>query len=144
MEETSASEDGREIRRGLQVGFLSGLAAITCCVSPVVFVLLGIATAAEAVTLGDTLYYEYGWFFRAGGLAVAAAAVILYLRGRRACSIQRRVHVPADAPYAGRHRRGDLRRPVLVHEVPGHLVRIGWRPPAEAAPPQSAVLFSRA
>ena len=70
------------------MGFVSGLAAITCCVSPVVLVLLGVATAAEAFTLGDTLYYEYGWFFRAAGFAVAAAAVIIYLRGRRACSIR--------------------------------------------------------
>ena len=88
MDETATREDGREIRRGLQAGFVSGLAAITCCVSPVVLVLLGVATAAEAVTLGDTLYYEYGWFFRAGGLVLAAAAVILYLRGRNACSIR--------------------------------------------------------
>ena len=83
-----SGQDGREIKRGLQVGFVSGLAAITCCVSPVVLVLLGVATAAEAVTLGDTLYYEYGWFFRAGGFVLAAAAVIIYLRGRRACSIR--------------------------------------------------------
>ena len=88
MNETSTQEGGREIRRGLQVGFVSGLAAITCCVSPVVLVLLGVATAVEAVTLGDTLYYEYGWFFRAGGFAVAAAAIILYLCGRSACSMR--------------------------------------------------------
>ena len=88
MDETSTREGGREIKRGLQAGFVSGLAAITCCVSPVVLVLMGVATAAEAVTLGDTLYYEYGWSFRAGGFAVAAAAVMLYLRGRRACSIR--------------------------------------------------------
>ena len=80
-------ENEREIRRGLQVGLVAGLAAITCCVSPVVLALLGVATAAEAVTLGDTLYYTYGWLFRAAGFAVAAAAVIIYLRGRRACSI---------------------------------------------------------
>ena len=53
------------------------MVAITCCVSPVVLALLGVATAAEAVTLGDTLYYTYGWYFRAAGLAVAALAVIL-------------------------------------------------------------------
>jgi hypothetical protein len=64
------------------------MAAITCCVSPVVLALLGIATAAEAVTLGDTLYYTYGWVFRGAGLVVAVAAVYLYLRGRRSCSIQ--------------------------------------------------------
>ena len=77
---------GGEIRTGIKLGLLSGLAGIMCCVSPVVLVLLGIATAAEAVTLGDTLYYGYAWLFRAFGLAVAATAVALYLRRRRMCT----------------------------------------------------------
>ena len=76
-----------QVRRGLLFGLLSGVTAITCCVSPVVLVLIGVVTAAEAVTLGDTLYYTYGWFFRAAGFIVAAVAVYLYLRGRRSCSI---------------------------------------------------------
>ena len=62
-----------ETKKGILFGIGSGFVAITCCVSPVVFVLLGIATAAEAVTLGDTLYYDYGWFFRTAGLIVAVA-----------------------------------------------------------------------
>ena len=78
-----------EIRKGIKYGLLSELAGIMCCVSPVVLVLLGIATAAEAVTLGDTLYYGYAWFFRAFGLAVAATAVVLYLRKRRICTLDR-------------------------------------------------------
>ena len=78
---------GAEVRKGIKYGLLSGLAGITCCVSPVVLVLLGIATAAEAVTLGDTLYYGYAWFFRAFGLAVAVTAVVLYLRRRRICTL---------------------------------------------------------
>ena len=78
---------GAEVRKGIKYGLLSGLAGITCCVSPVVLVLLGIATAAEAVTLGDTLYYGYAWFFRAFGLAVAAIAVVLYLRRRGMCTL---------------------------------------------------------
>lgn len=76
-----------EIKKGILFGVTSGLVAITCCVSPVVLALLGIATAAEAVSLGDTLYYTYGWFFRAAGIAAAAAAVIIFLRGRRECSL---------------------------------------------------------
>ncbi len=76
-----------EVRKGLLFGLLSGVTAITCCVSPVVLVLIGVVTAAEAVTLGDTLYYTYGWFFRAAGFIVAAVAVYLFLRGRRSCSI---------------------------------------------------------
>lgn len=77
-----------EIKRGILFGITSGFVAITCCVSPVVLALLGIATAAEAVSLGDTLYYTYGWFFRAAGLTAATAAVIVFLRGRRSCSLQ--------------------------------------------------------
>ncbi len=56
------------VKKGLQIGLFSGLVAITCCVSPVVLVLIGVATAAEAVALGDTLYYTYGWFFRGAGI----------------------------------------------------------------------------
>ena len=78
----------RSLRRGLLLGLTSGLAAITCCVSPVVLVLLGVATAAEAVTLGDTLYYDYGWYFRGAGFGIAALAVFLFLRGRGVCNVR--------------------------------------------------------
>ena len=78
----------RSLRRGLLLGLTSGLAAITCCVSPVVLVLLGVATAAEAVTLGDTLYYDYGWYFRGAGFGIAALAVYLFLRGRGVCNVR--------------------------------------------------------
>ena len=76
------------MRKGLLMGLIAGLAAITCCVSPVVLVLLGVATAAEAVTLGDTLYYTYGWAFRGAGLLIAAVALTLYLRRRQACNLK--------------------------------------------------------
>ncbi len=85
---TEHEPESRSLRRGLQFGLVSGLAAITCCVSPVVLVLVGAATAAEAVTLGDTLYYEYGWYFRAAGFAIAALAVYLFLRGRGVCNVR--------------------------------------------------------
>ena len=80
--------NGRQVRHGLLLGVVSGLAAIGCCVSPVVLALLGVATAAQAVTLGDTLYYEYGWFFRAAGIGIAAVAVILYLRRNMSCNLR--------------------------------------------------------
>ena len=82
-----AAEVERPLRSGIKFGLISGLTAIMCCVSPVVLVLLGIVTAVEAVSLGDTLYYEYGWYFRAAGLAVAVVAVVLHLRGRNSCSV---------------------------------------------------------
>ena len=89
MSDHASPEPGnRSLRRGLLLGLTSGLAAITCCVSPIVLVLLGVATAAEAVTLGDTLYYDYGWYFRGAGFGIAALAVYLFLRGRGVCNVR--------------------------------------------------------
>ena len=87
-ENTAPEAASRSLKRGILLGVGSGLVAITCCVSPVVLALLGVATAAEAVTLGDTLYYTYGWYFRAAGLGIAALAVILFLRGRGVCNVR--------------------------------------------------------
>jgi len=56
----SATRRNSSLKSELAMGVLSRLAAISCCVSPVVLVLLGVATAAEAVSLGETLYYTYG------------------------------------------------------------------------------------
>ena len=53
----TSTRSERHLRPGVLMGLVSGFAGITCCVSPVVLALLGIATAAEAVSLGDTLYY---------------------------------------------------------------------------------------
>ena len=134
MSENTAPEPAnRSLRRGILVGLASGLAAITCCVSPVVLVLLGVATAAEALTLGDTLYYTYGWYFRAAGLAIAVLAVILFLRGRGVCNVRGGISIPPDANRPGGVGRGHVRRPVLVHQVPRHLVRLKGRTPSKAA-----------
>ena len=87
LEAAGPTED-RQVRTGVLIGLVSGLAGIMCCVSPVVAVLLGIATAAQGVTLGDNLYYDYGWYFRGAGALVAVTAVVLHLRRRGACSIE--------------------------------------------------------
>ena len=71
----------------LQAGLVSGFVAITCRVSPIILVLIGVATATEAVSLADTLYYDYGWYFRGAGLIVALLTFILYLRQRRSCNL---------------------------------------------------------
>ena len=87
-DKTAPEPANKSLRRGLLLGLTSGLAAITCCVSPVILVLIGAATAAEAVTLGDTLYYDYGWYFRPAGFLIAALAVFLFLRGRGVCNVR--------------------------------------------------------
>ena len=56
--------------------------------TPVVLVLLGLSTASVAIALGNTLYDDYGWYFRVVGLSFAVAGVIALLRARRSCSIR--------------------------------------------------------
>ena len=75
-------------RAGLKIGLLAGLVGISCCVSPVVMVLLGLASVSFAISLGNTLYYQYGWYFRGAALVLAAAGVIGILRGRNACTLR--------------------------------------------------------
>lgn len=73
---------------GLGIGALGGLIGISCCVSPVVLYLIGLASATEAVGLGNRLYGEYAWYFRGGGLLVGGAALALYLRRRDQCDLR--------------------------------------------------------
>lgn len=74
-------------RAGLGLGALAGLVGISCCVSPVVLVLLGLSSVSFAISLGNTLYYGYGWYFRGAALLLAAIGVVGLLRRRRACSL---------------------------------------------------------
>ena len=73
---------------GLGIGALGGLVGISCCVSPVVLYLVGLATATEAVALGTRLYGEYAWYFRGAGLFVGGGAIALYLRRRDQCDVR--------------------------------------------------------
>ena len=97
MSEHTAPEAASRSLKGSPHGRGSGLVAITCCVSPVVLVLLGIATAAEAVTLGDTLYYDYGWYFRAAGSGSGDAGRRPVPARPRRLQRTRRVPVPPHA-----------------------------------------------
>jgi len=75
-------------RAGAGIGALGGLIGISCCVSPVVLYLVGIASATEAVTLGDTLYGKYAWYFRAAGIATGGVALAIYLARRGQCDVR--------------------------------------------------------
>lgn len=72
--------------RAREVGPLTGFASIACCVYPVVLVVLGLATAAEAVALGSDLFSEWGWALKSGGASLAMTGMIIQLR-RGGCSI---------------------------------------------------------
>lgn len=75
-------------RSGLKLGAFAGLLGIACCVSPVVLVLLGLSSVSFAISLGDTLYYEYGWYFRGAALLLAGIGVVRILRGRKTCTLR--------------------------------------------------------
>ncbi len=75
-------------RPGLKLGIIAGLAGISCCVGPTVLALLGLGSVSFAISLGNTLYYQYGWYFRGVGLALAVAGVVALLRKRRSCSLR--------------------------------------------------------
>ncbi len=77
------------VSRSIAIGVLSGLVGILCCVSPVVLVLLGLTTATAAISLGDTLYYDYGWYFRGAAVVFAGAAFYWQMRGKGYCQLNR-------------------------------------------------------
>lgn len=81
-------KDGSAPRmRGYRIGFVAGIAAISCCVYPVVLVLFGAASASEAIGLGNHLYRAWGWAFKVAGVLLAVAGIILQLRRRGQCSV---------------------------------------------------------
>jgi hypothetical protein len=95
MIDTAASDtSGRSARRSKvdrlpvwRMGLTGGLVGILCCVGPTVLALLGIVSAGTAFAWATTLYNNYAWWFRLGGLAVLAALVWVSLRRRNQCSV---------------------------------------------------------
>ena len=75
-------------RSGVTLGIVAGVAGISCCVGPTVLALLGLSSVSFAISLGNTLYYGYGWYFRGAALALAGAGVLGLLRGRKACTLR--------------------------------------------------------
>ncbi len=64
------------------------LLASLCCLSPVILVSLGLATASFASSLADTLYGDYKWVFRGVGLLALAVSLYYYLtRKKGICTI---------------------------------------------------------
>lgn len=74
--------------RALSLGSLAGLIGIGCCIYPVVLVLFGLASATEAIALGNTLFGTWGWAFKLAGGGFALAGVVVHLRRRGECSLE--------------------------------------------------------
>lgn len=75
-------------RSGLRVGVLAGLVGVACCVGPTVMALFELASVSFAISLSNTLYYEYGGYFRGAALLLGTLGVIGLLRGRKSCTLR--------------------------------------------------------
>lgn len=82
---TKKSADGKKgfFLISVIVGLLAGL----CCVTPIVLVLLGLATLSAATSLGNNLYGNYAWYFRIGALILLALALWFYFRKQGICTL---------------------------------------------------------
>jgi len=80
-----APRDGKAaVILSLAAGFVGGL----CCLTPIVLVLVGLAGVSAANSLGNTLYGDYKWVFRAAALALLALALIVYFRRTGVCTLE--------------------------------------------------------
>lgn len=61
--------------------------ASLCCLSPVILVLMGVASVSFAGSLADTFYGEYKWGFRLAGLLALVFALLLYFRKKGVCTL---------------------------------------------------------
>ena len=79
---------GEGDRKGIfLISALAGIIGGLCCVTPIVLVMLGLASLAVATDLGNVLYGEYRWLFRGGALAFLALALFFYFRSRGICTL---------------------------------------------------------
>ena len=79
----------------LKINAVPVFVASLCCLSPVILILFGIGTVGFASSLGDVLYGQYKWYFRAAGLIVMAIAFIIYFRRTKGiCTVDSAIEVP--------------------------------------------------
>jgi hypothetical protein len=78
----------RQDRKALVVfSSLGGVFAGLCCFPPIVLVIFGLAGVAFANDLGNVLYGEYRWAFRAMTLLLLALGLFFYFRRSGVCTL---------------------------------------------------------
>lgn len=70
-----------------RMGLTGGAVGILCCVGPTVLALLGVVSAGTAFAWATTVYDNYAWWFRLGGLAALVLLVWVSLRRRNQCTV---------------------------------------------------------
>jgi hypothetical protein len=81
---TASGKNGKGI---LLVSALAGLIGGLCCTTPVVLVLLGLASISAANDLGNNLYGAHRWIFRGAALGFLALALVIYFRRKGVCTL---------------------------------------------------------
>lgn len=80
------------IKELVRISGIPVVIASLCCLTPVILVALGLASASFAASLATTLYGTYKWYFRATGIALLAISLISYLRRHKGiCTIDEAV-----------------------------------------------------
>ncbi len=69
------------------ISLLAGVMGGLCCVTPIVLVLLGLATITVAADIGNILYGEWRWAFRIASLAFLGLALLIYFRKKGICTL---------------------------------------------------------
>lgn len=69
------------------VSSLTAFIGALCCMTPIVLVLFGLAGISIANDLGNKLYGDYKWAFRAAALVFLALGLVVYFRRRGVCSL---------------------------------------------------------
>ena len=84
MTEAKGSSD----RRGVFIiSALAGVIGGLCCLTPIVLILLGLATVAAATSMGNVLYGDYRWVFRGVALLFVVIALVVYFRRKGICTL---------------------------------------------------------
>ncbi len=82
------NDDIKRARKGLFVQTtLAVLTGWLCCITPLVLVLLGVASISTAASLDHVLNGTYAWAFRGAALVFLAVAVGVYFRRRGVCTL---------------------------------------------------------
>src|SRR5438034_9424930 len=80
-------DKGRDGKSVLGLSSLFALIGGLCCLTPIVMILLGLATVSAANSWGNILYGEYRWYFRAAAIACFIAALVIYFRKQGVCTL---------------------------------------------------------
>ncbi len=86
------SSPGSDRKNILLFSVVAGVLAGLCCLTPIVLVMLGLATISVAADLGNVLYGKYRWIFRLSALLFLAVGLVVYFRKRGICTLDQARH----------------------------------------------------